>query len=147
LHPFIVPVTVAIVLALFADPEARHRERGRLFGPVMCVWFVVIALLERCSSSQHPQVLGAIDPAYAIDFVAHNPSLASWRLARSCSPSRAPRRSTRIWGISARPHPPRVAVVRDAGPGPQLFRARRAAARGPDGHQESVLSARRRNGR
>src|SRR4029078_2026326 len=63
LHPFIVPVTVVIVLALFAIQKPGTASVGRLFGPVMCVWFVVIGILGALQLIRHPQVLGAIHPA------------------------------------------------------------------------------------
>ena len=76
LHPFIVPVTVAIVLVLFAIQKRGTATVGRLFGPVMCVWFVVLALLGLLAIARHPGVLWAIDPMYAFGFVADNPRLA-----------------------------------------------------------------------
>jgi KUP system potassium uptake protein len=76
LHPFIVPVTVAIVLALFAIQKRGTASVGRLFGPVMCVWFLVLAILGLLQLIQHPGVLGAINPTYAIAFVSGNPRLA-----------------------------------------------------------------------
>ncbi len=76
LHPFIVPVTVMIVVALFAIQKRGTASVGRLFGPVMCVWFVVLALLGALQLAQHPAVLFALNPAHAFAFVAANPRLA-----------------------------------------------------------------------
>ncbi len=45
LHPFVVPTTIAILVALFAIQRHGTGRVGAFFGPVMCVWFVVIALL------------------------------------------------------------------------------------------------------
>src|SRR6186713_1060523 len=45
LHPFIVPVTLAVIVALFAIQKRGTASVGRLFGPVMCTWFVVIAVM------------------------------------------------------------------------------------------------------
>ena len=76
LHPFIVPVTLVIVLALFAIQKRGTATVGRLFGPVMCTWFVVLAILGAIQLYAHPAVLGAIDPRYAYRFVASDPHLA-----------------------------------------------------------------------
>ena len=69
-------MTVAIVLALFAIQKRGTASVGRLFGPVMCVWFVVLAVLGALQLVAHPAVLGAIDPRHAIDSSSHNPRLA-----------------------------------------------------------------------
>ena len=76
LHPFIVPVTLVIVLALFAIQKRGTATVGRLFGPVMCTWFVVLALLGAIQLYAHPAVLGAINPRYAYAFVVSDPHLA-----------------------------------------------------------------------
>jgi KUP system potassium uptake protein len=76
LHAFIVPVTVVIIVGLFAIQKTGTASVGRLFGPVMCVWFVVLAVLGLVEIAESPAVLGAINPAYAIDFVAASPGLA-----------------------------------------------------------------------
>jgi len=76
LHPFIVPVTLAIVLGLFMIQKRGTASVGRLFGPVMCVWFVVLAILGALQLYSHPAVLGAIDPRYAFSFVVADPRLA-----------------------------------------------------------------------
>ena len=76
LHPFIVPATVAIVLVLFAIQKRGTASVGRLFGPVMCVWFVVLALLGLLAIIRHPGVLWAIDPGYAFGFITGSPRLA-----------------------------------------------------------------------
>jgi KUP system potassium uptake protein len=76
LHPFIVPVTIAIVLVLFVIQKRGTASVGRLFGPVMCAWFVVLATLGLLQVIQRPEVLGAIDPTRALAFIAANPRLA-----------------------------------------------------------------------
>jgi len=76
LHPFIVPVTLVIVVALFAIQKRGTASVGRLFGPIMCAWFVVLAVLGAIQLWQHPAVLLAIDPRHAFAFISHNPRLA-----------------------------------------------------------------------
>ena len=76
LHQFIVPTTIAILVALFAIQRHGTGRVGALFGPVMCVWFVAIAVLGVLGVAREPSVLAAINPRYAIDFFAGNPTLS-----------------------------------------------------------------------
>jgi KUP system potassium uptake protein len=76
LHPFVVPATVMIVVALFAIQKRGTASVGLLFGPVMCLWFVVLAGLGLRQIADSPAVLGALNPAYATAFTASNPLLA-----------------------------------------------------------------------
>jgi len=76
LHPFIVPVTLAVIVALFAIQKRGTASVGRLFGPVMCTWFVVIAVLGASQLAQVPAVLAALDPRHAIVFVTTSPAIA-----------------------------------------------------------------------
>lgn len=66
--PFVVPLTVAILIGLFVVQSRGTARLGRIFGPIMLVWFVVIGLLGLVSIVQNPAVLAAINPAYAVDF-------------------------------------------------------------------------------
>jgi hypothetical protein len=61
LHPFIVPTTIAILVALFAIQRHGTGRVGALFGPVMCLWFVVIAVLGAMGVARQPGVLVAIN--------------------------------------------------------------------------------------
>jgi KUP system potassium uptake protein len=71
-HPFIVPLALGILVGLFVIQRHGTTAIGRLFGPVMLVWFGVLGLLGALSILQHPQVLAALLPIYAVKFfVAH----------------------------------------------------------------------------
>jgi KUP system potassium uptake protein len=76
LHPFIVPVALVIIVALFAIQKRGTASVGILFGPVMCLWFVVLAVLGLLEIAREPAVLKAIDPGYAVAFVKASPRLA-----------------------------------------------------------------------
>jgi len=76
LHPFIVPVTLIIVIVLFAIQKSGTANVGRLFGPVMFAWFMSLAALGAHQIAQTPAVLGAINPVHAAAFVVDNPGLA-----------------------------------------------------------------------
>jgi KUP system potassium uptake protein len=66
--PFVVPLAVAILVAVFAIQRHGTHRVGGLFGPVMVAWFVVIAVLGIVSMLQHPVVLTAVDPRHAVWF-------------------------------------------------------------------------------
>lgn len=71
-EPFIVPISVAILVALFAI-QSRGTERvGKLFGPVMIVWFAAIAAAGVVAIVHAPRVLAAIDPRHALRFATHH---------------------------------------------------------------------------
>jgi KUP system potassium uptake protein len=76
LHRYIVPVTLVIIVLLFAIQKRGTASVGSLFGPVMCVWFVVLAVLGVIEIADNPAVLSAVNPYYAIAFVLANPKLA-----------------------------------------------------------------------
>ncbi len=76
LHPFIVPVSVAILVALFAIQRKGTASLGAVFGPVMLLWFVALAVLGALEIARHPAVLAALDPMYAARFAGANPGTA-----------------------------------------------------------------------
>jgi KUP system potassium uptake protein len=67
-----VPVTIIVLIVLFSVQKRGTGAVGKLFGPVMLVWFVVLALLGLRWIIVEPQVLLAINPWYALKFFAHN---------------------------------------------------------------------------
>jgi len=72
LHPAIVPLTIAIVIVLFAVQSRGTEVVGRLFGPIMAVWFAILAVLGVWNLAANPAVLQAMNPAYAIGlFISH----------------------------------------------------------------------------
>jgi KUP system potassium uptake protein len=72
LKPYVMPMAVVILFALFAAQRFGTEKIGRAFGPVMLLWFIVIALLGVASILKHPDVIAAVDPRYAIRFMAHS---------------------------------------------------------------------------
>ncbi len=76
LHPFIVPVTLVIIVALFAIQKRGTASVGILFGPVMCTWFVALAALGLFEIAANPSVLRAVNPIHAIAFVEATPRIA-----------------------------------------------------------------------
>ena len=70
--PFIMPMAVVILIALFAAQRFGTEKIGRAFGPVMLLWFLVIAALGMAAIVRHPSVVAAIDPRYAVKFLRHS---------------------------------------------------------------------------
>jgi len=70
--PFIMPMAVIILIALFAAQRFGTEKIGRAFGPVMLLWFLVIAALGMAALVRHPSVVAAIDPRYAVKFLRHS---------------------------------------------------------------------------
>ena len=67
----VVPLTCAILFALFLIQRRGTQRVGHLFGPVMILWFLALAGLGIAAIVRHPAALVAVDPRYAIRFLAH----------------------------------------------------------------------------
>jgi KUP system potassium uptake protein len=67
-QPYVVPVTVAILIGVFAIQKYGTHRVGRLFGPIMVLWFLIIAVLGVRWIVREPVVFGAVDPRHAIAF-------------------------------------------------------------------------------
>jgi len=70
--PYVVPITVAILIGLFSIQRFGTHRVGGLFGPIVIVWFLVIAALGVRWINETPSVMGAFDPRHAITFFAAN---------------------------------------------------------------------------
>jgi KUP system potassium uptake protein len=66
---FVIPITVAIIVLLFAVQHRGTAALGRVNGPIMFAWFGTIAVLGIRGISMHPEVLEALSPTYALDFL------------------------------------------------------------------------------
>ncbi len=64
--PYVLPISAVVIIALFAVQYRGTGSVGRLFGPVMVLWFVSIALLGASNIAQHPFVMLALSPSYAV---------------------------------------------------------------------------------
>ena len=69
LAPFTVPLTVVILVLLFAFQRKGTESVARLFGPVMLVWFLTLAITGILQIVRHPSVLAAINPLHAVHFL------------------------------------------------------------------------------
>ncbi len=73
---FILPLTLAILIGLFMMQRRGTTSIGRLFGPVMVIWFLVIGLLGVINIWAAPEILKAVSPDAAARFVFANPLIA-----------------------------------------------------------------------
>ena len=76
LHPYVVPVTLVVLTALFAVQRHGTGAVGRWFGPVTVLWFLVLAGLGLVHIARNPAVLAALGPQHALGFVLDHPGLA-----------------------------------------------------------------------
>ena len=81
LDELVVPITAAIIVALFLLQRIGTAGVGRLFGPVMIVWFLTIAACGVSGIADHPEILKALSPTYALDFFFNHFSIAFFALA------------------------------------------------------------------
>jgi KUP system potassium uptake protein len=72
LKPYVLPASLVILLLLFAVQPRGTASIGRVFGPVMLLWFVTIAVLGLHEIVRQPQVIIAINPLYALGFLVHH---------------------------------------------------------------------------
>jgi KUP system potassium uptake protein len=77
---YVVPITVTIIVLLFMLQRLGSGAVGRVFGPVMLVWFSTISVLGIRGITMHPEVLRALSPSYAYDFLFHSGSAGFFAL-------------------------------------------------------------------
>lgn len=70
---FVIPTTIAVLWALFIFQRKGTARVGALFGPIMCAWFGVLAVLGVMSIVAEPRVLGALNPLHGFIFLRTSP--------------------------------------------------------------------------
>lgn len=73
LSHWVTPITLTIIAGLFAFQKLGTDSVGKLFGPIMCIWFATLAVLGLYNILENPSVLMAINPIYAIEFAIESP--------------------------------------------------------------------------
>ena len=71
-EPYVVPITIAILLGLFFAQKFGTGKIGAVFGPIMGAWFGALAIAGSFAIARHPGVLAALNPLYGIGFLLHN---------------------------------------------------------------------------
>ncbi|MCJ2126581.1 KUP/HAK/KT family potassium transporter, partial [Methylobacterium sp. J-077] len=74
---YVVPITIAILVALFLVQSKGVAFIGRIFGPVMLLWFVVLTLMGIGGILHKPEILQAANPLKAVEFLVH----AGWHVS------------------------------------------------------------------
>jgi KUP system potassium uptake protein len=80
LKPVVVPVTIVVIVALFLVQRRGTASVGALFGPVMCLWFAMLAVLGVRGILHQPAVLTALSPHHALSFALQDPLHAFFSL-------------------------------------------------------------------
>ena len=73
---FVIPISIVILIALFLIQARGTAKVGMIFGPIMLVYFAILATLGVINIAKHPEILGALNPWWAVKFFMFNPKLA-----------------------------------------------------------------------
>ena len=73
LEPFVIPLTLALLVALFVTQRSGTARVGGFFGPIIIVWFAVIAGLGTMEIALNPAIIWALNPLYGIDLIRQDP--------------------------------------------------------------------------
>ncbi len=76
LEPYVLPLTLAVLIALFVLQRHGTGRVGGFFGPIIILWFGTIGLLGLVEIARKPAILKALDPLYAIDLIVIDPEQA-----------------------------------------------------------------------
>ena len=71
--PFVVPLTLVILIGLFLIQSRGTEAIGKLFGPVMVLWFIVLGVLGAAAILKAPQILRAVNPMYGVSLFLREP--------------------------------------------------------------------------
>jgi KUP system potassium uptake protein len=72
---YVIPLTIVILFGLFAVQKRGTSGIGKFFGPITLVWFAVIAALGIYHIASHPEIMWAISPHFALQFMVNEPSI------------------------------------------------------------------------
>jgi KUP system potassium uptake protein len=73
LVPYVIPLTLVLLVALFVAQRRGTGRVGGLFGPILIVWFIVIGLLGLREIIRHPTIMWALNPLYGINLLREDP--------------------------------------------------------------------------
>jgi len=76
LRPLVIPISIGILVGLFLVQARGTARVGAMFGPIVLVYFAVLAVLGVQNIALHPDILGALSPSWAVKFFLYNPKLA-----------------------------------------------------------------------
>jgi KUP system potassium uptake protein len=70
LKPYVIPITIVVLIVLFVVQSRGSERIGAYFGPIMALWFAVLAIAGVAQVLREPGILGALNPLHAIGFLA-----------------------------------------------------------------------------
>ncbi|GGC60067.1 potassium transporter Kup [Undibacterium terreum] len=70
--PYVIPITLAVLIALYSVQYRGTSGIGKLFGPIMILWFVVLAAMGLVNIIKMPSILRALNPMYAMEFLNYH---------------------------------------------------------------------------
>jgi KUP system potassium uptake protein len=73
LQPFVIPLTLILLVVLFMAQRRGTRRLGGFFGPIIILWFTTIGLLGLREIAHHPMIIWALNPIYGIDLIRQDP--------------------------------------------------------------------------
>ena len=76
LQPYVIPIALALISALFAVERFGTGKVGVVFGPIMVIWFAVLGLLGLVEITQNPRVFEALNPLVGLNFVLEHKGVA-----------------------------------------------------------------------
>lgn len=74
--PYVVPITVIILIALYFAQSKGTSGLGKLFGPIMLIWFAILAVMGVINIAATPQILAALNPMHGLGFLFQHQWLA-----------------------------------------------------------------------
>ncbi|HUI34929.1 MAG TPA: potassium transporter Kup [Stellaceae bacterium] len=74
LEPFVIPLTLFLLIVLFIAQRRGTGRVGGFFGPIIIVWFITIGLLGLKEIARHPAIMWALNPLYGIDLIRRHPA-------------------------------------------------------------------------
>ncbi len=77
---YVIPITIGILVALFVVQKRGTAAIGVVFGPIMTSWFLVLGILGIAQIVQHPSIVVAVSPSYAIQFFLAHPGIGFFSL-------------------------------------------------------------------
>ena len=139
LDEWVVPLALLVLVGLFVIQSHGTGLMGKLFGPVMALWFGTLALLGGWQVWQTPEVLSALNPMWACASSLNSPDQLRAAGRRGAGADRRRGAVRRHGPLRPSRHPPRLVQHGDAGADAVLLRPGRAAAARSRGDPQSLL--------
>ena len=72
LKPYVIPITLAVLVGLYMVQRRGTAGIGRWFGPIVVIWFITLAIMGLINIIENPTILAAFNPQHALHFLTHN---------------------------------------------------------------------------